>query len=72
MSKYTDWYPPEIKPVRIGFYQRKYRPTFSLADDPDYWDGHDWYICFFGRKLRRASDALPWRGLRRATSDEAT
>jgi len=38
----TDWYPYEIKPVRIGYYERKYQSAFN-SSIPDYWDGEDWH-----------------------------
>ena len=41
--KLTPWYPPEVKPVREGWYARK------LLSDPDsiqymnFWNGTRWY-----------------------------
>lgn len=68
MSKYTDWYPAEVKPVYAGFYQRKYSGeefyTYGPAQVPDYWDGGGWYLAWNGEVISRASDSLQWRGLK--------
>lgn len=43
MSKLTDWFPPEVKPVHVGFYEsiafRHYDELFIL-----YWDGTEWLL----------------------------
>lgn len=61
----TDWYPPEVKPVRVGFYQRKYISAAAL-ETPDYWNGKKWFVCPGpGMLTFEARAALQWRGLAR-------
>ena len=67
MSKYTDWYPADVRPVRVGWYQRDY--GIQLCDSaPDYWDGQYWYLGDgANRKEYEPSEILqtrPWRGLK--------
>jgi len=68
MSKFTPWFPGNVKPVRVGVYQRQYNcpPTNWFC----YWDGKLW-----GCAEKKAKDAdpafmgksffpeKPWRGL---------
>ena len=62
----TEWFPPHLNPVHVGFYQRDYSDCF-ITSIPDYWDGKYWLI---GRKdgqaIERTSYRLPWRGLKTA------
>ena len=69
--KLTPWYPPEVKPVREGWYARK------LCDDNDryqymnYWNGNYWYYNVDGAPKAEAhfigheclSYHWQWRGL---------
>lgn len=40
--KTTDWFPPHINPVHVGWYKRRF-----ISCDPktyfNYWDGQYWY-----------------------------
>jgi hypothetical protein len=39
MAKLTKWFPPEVKPVRHGWYERDYhRPVPAYS----YWNGRFW------------------------------
>lgn len=66
MSKLTVWYPPEIKPARVGWYD-----LFSGGNEVYYfvmrcfWDGQIWR--YLGREVRGRHK---WRGL--ANDPEAT
>jgi hypothetical protein len=39
-SKFTNWYPPHIKPVRVGVYQVEH--PLSIDAVYCYWDGKHW------------------------------
>ena len=68
--KLTDWIPGNVKPVRVGVYQREYdnggllRPIWYC-----YWNGDFWSV--YGetpkdalyRCLESPAQNLPWRGL---------
>lgn len=41
-QKLTDWFPPEIKPVRVGVYQVGETEGLSDPDGYSYWDGFHW------------------------------
>jgi hypothetical protein len=60
----TPWYPGDVKPVRVGVYERKsHTGTFS------YWDGKRWGMgAHFARQAANDRDPSafqrePWRGL---------
>ena len=70
-NKLTDWIPGNVKPVRVGVYQREYdnggmgRPVWYC-----YWNGKCWGV--FHDTPEKAKDwegvpsnaqTLPWRGL---------
>ena len=63
----TDWFPPEIDPAYVGFYQRKYSDGSEHdmgVSMPDFWDGIDWRYasaCEFVGPVSK--HRLPWRGL---------
>jgi hypothetical protein len=66
-AKLTPWFPPEVKPVHVGQYQRDYD---DLDDDdpctlmPDLWDGEHWVILDRdGNFAVRAATDMRWRGL---------
>lgn len=64
MNKVTPWYEPDQKPVRVGYYQRKYILPTSVAV-PDYWDGQKWIMCdSYGIRIENSRALMPWRGLR--------
>ncbi len=69
--KLTKWIPGNVKPVRVGVYQREYdnggmlRPIWYC-----YWNGDFW--CLYGetpedadlcRSLNSTAQTLRWRGL---------
>jgi hypothetical protein len=81
MSKYSPWFPPEVKPVRKGWYQRDYGLTYAGARQIhfSYWDGQ-YFSLAFGvippHKLQAGSEYWPppasnkaryWRGLSKPT-----
>lgn len=67
-KKLTGWFPADMKPARVGFYQRKYpdidmTPEYSPAHMPDFWDGAQWLLSWNGNVSGPVSYQLPWRGL---------
>jgi hypothetical protein len=63
MSKLTPWFRPEIKPVRKGWYERKWASELS-RDNFDYWNGKRWYSAINGvRSEIPTMYVLAWRGL---------
>lgn len=55
--KLTPWYPPEVKPVRVGVYQRNLgegSPTYSR------WNGREWK---FSRPTADEADEQTFRSL---------
>jgi hypothetical protein len=66
----TDWYPADVKPVRVGVYETK---SPVLAGDPGwyaYWNGDAWswgflskYSAYLKRKERGKFQNRQWRGL---------
>jgi len=68
MTKVTRWYPSDIKPAYVGWYQRKWTKiggTKSAQTDPDFWDGENWFNGYgngqFGEYI--SCRVLPWRGI---------
>jgi hypothetical protein len=68
MKKYTNWFPPEIKPVREGVYEvslgRFYSHTYA------YWNGNRWGWAALSvatattdKATAGASQDKSWRGL---------
>ena len=66
----TDWFPGNVKPVRVGVYQRQYDWLLAFS----YWDGKHWGWTEPGTAKQAAEyrypqsreQELPWRGLPRA------
>lgn len=65
--KLTEWYPPDIKPVRIGVYE-----TTSYDNTPSYqhWGGEFWGFCSTHVKSaamhgasRSGLQDVSWRGI---------
>jgi hypothetical protein len=58
MTPVTDWFPGEVKPVRVGWWERKIPFSFDLQSGcmttRTYWDGSKWDSQY---------QSLPWRGL---------
>lgn len=65
-KKLTPWFAGDVKPVRVGYYQRRYSNNrHDLTNNmPDYWDG-EWIICGpEGESLGLAKiQDRQWRGL---------
>ena len=70
-QKLTDWFPPEVLPVRPGWYQREYSAhsnrSARLNEIPDYFDGKHWYLGYGGGGHASIPVSNPtfmrWRGL---------
>ena len=64
--KLTTWFPGDVKPVRVGVYERKY--NMSRFYCYCYWDGEYWHVWaetpMVAEKafLISALQNLPWRG----------
>lgn len=63
--KKTPWFPGDVKPVRVGWYQREYTGTGDVIDTPDWFDGEKWYLGMRGGKstLPAFTQGRRWRGL---------
>ena len=72
MSKYTPWFPADVKPARVGVYQ-----TGDPSDIEDqlyqHWNGRHWGMCAdtIAEAKAVADDRSffqnePWRGLAKA------
>ena len=57
--KLTPWYPGTVKPVRKGWYQRKYR---HFGPSMCYWDGKKFSALEY-RHDYSFTQNLPWRGV---------
>ena len=67
----TDWFPPHIKPVHVGWYHTgcgDYKPDEDTDTESDYnwyWDGNKWtaspdgFICSIQNRYWRGL-AQPW------------
>lgn len=68
MSRYTQWFPRDIKPVRIGLYKRRL-PSSNVVYSM--WDGKRWLVGADTKKLAATSSSfsgfqsLQWQGLRK-------
>jgi hypothetical protein len=69
--KLTRWYPGDVKPVRVGVYERSYGDNANPGIHVGYafFDGVDWFLRSrttedaTTNKLKSAHTRLPWRGL---------
>lgn len=65
--EYTDWFPPDVKPVHVGFYESGGFQSQPWAYEPGeetirfYWDGHLWLGAEGGYIVER--QGRWWRGL---------
>lgn len=66
MSKVTEWFPGDVKPMRVGVYETK--PDNSVTYQ--HWDGEQWGFCAIdplsalnGIGLRSGTQDAKWRGL---------
>lgn len=70
--KKTDWYPRDIKPVRVGVYECEWKSGRVIGGNWfNYWDGEQWSYGY-GRPDISPSRAIPkkyladlirWRGV---------
>lgn len=65
--KKTEWFPADVKPVRVGVYQREY---WSTCIGFSHWDGERWGAGYDEFSLaaehagtRSSFQELRWRGL---------
>lgn len=65
MMKRTPWFPPEVKPVRVGWYEAILFPGLhnddTLPEPRFWWDGKEWRLARNGSAL--ALQQRIWRGL---------
>lgn len=66
--KLTPWFPSDVKPASVGFYERKYSSSDAgqQSYDLDYWSGAGWH--YGNGKIKRPRDRAliqcrEWRGL---------
>lgn len=65
--KLTPWFPPDVKPVRVGVYEKN---LFNGRRWYSKWDGSQWlFICETadGAAVEQIPSAfinVPWRGIR--------
>ena len=57
----TEWYPPEIKPVRVGWYEAAAHDCGWLYEWRVWWDGRVWRDSPNGWEL--CNQRQSWRGL---------
>lgn len=58
--KLTQWFDGKLKPVRKGFYERKYSSPRIFG--ADYWDGENWRYCH-PKGVVASLQTRAWRGL---------
>ncbi|TXD58891.1 hypothetical protein FUT88_13535 [Ralstonia sp. TCR112] len=66
MSKLTEWFPGELKPVRPGLYERKYlQVTGGFRAWLEWFDGKEWHHRKpeAGDDLACLNQERQWRGL---------
>lgn len=68
MDNLTPWYPPEIKPVRIGDYECKYCVERGATVNRHYWNGKRW--CMSRDDPLTGLFSVIWRGLRHGAARE--
>lgn len=56
----TDWYPPELKPVRVGMYESQIFDAGFVYDWFVHWDGRHWRD---GTGMTLIDQNLTWRGI---------
>ena len=74
-KKLTPWFPGDVKPVRVGYYERDWDGGGNAWEvTPDFWNGDSWENVYFDGARDRAEYSRqdhPWRGLAKkpATKD---
>jgi hypothetical protein len=59
MVKKTKWFPANVKPVRVGWYQVKCDMGFTCGG-MHFWNGKYWQVPLWGE-----CSAVPWRGIKK-------
>ena len=66
-KKLTPWFPGDVKPVRVGHYERDWDGDGNaLKLSPDFWNGDSWEAVYFVGDRERSKytpQDHPWRGL---------
>jgi hypothetical protein len=68
-KKLTPWFPGDVKPFRVGVYERDWNPSFEgQAIYLDFWDGESWWQYSVTRqraceRFRKQYQFFRWRGL---------
>lgn len=62
MAKVTPWYPPEVKPVRVGWYACQQCTISRSWRNRHWWTGRVWLQT--GRDTPHIQVPFNWRGLR--------
>ena len=57
----TVWFPPNIKPVHVGYYETSRDPREYHV--MDYWDGNWWKYSKSDKKYYVLTTMLFWRGV---------
>jgi hypothetical protein len=57
----TEWYPPDVKPVRVGAYEITFFDSGWAYEWFAWWDGRQWLSSEFGCSLQYQKQT--WRGL---------
>lgn len=73
MKDRTQWYPPEIKPVRVGWYERYYEAIDCFPGEVylDWWSGTMWFMdCYKGKPGNPSKSPRIWRGRNYPTVDD--
>lgn len=43
-AKLTDWFGENVRPVRVGWYERDWDHVHKFRERLDYWDGSRWFL----------------------------
>ena len=66
-KKLTPWFPANVKPVRVGYYERDWDGAGNAwGIEPDYWNGKAWEAVYLNGTREEAEfteQSAPWRGL---------
>ena len=73
--KLTPWYPGNVKPVRVGIYERDFTGKYYEPVGYTKWTGEHWTASYDDLKTARLCfkyehdegrwQSLPWRGVRK-------
>lgn len=62
-DKVTPWFDGDVKPVRVGYYERLSGSSWNPEYSMDLWTGQSWVHVYMGCTLEKVRQDLPWRGL---------